>query len=46
MLGLGILLSLFTAMWVSRILIIAVGRTELGKNTNLFIGMKKEAKKL
>ena len=41
MLGLGILLSLFTAMWVSRIFIIAVGRTALGKNTDLFIGMKK-----
>lgn len=41
MLGLGILLSLFTAMWVSRVLIIAVGRTSLGKNANLFVGLKK-----
>ena len=41
MLGLGILLSLFTAMWVSRILIIAIGRTSLGKNTNMFVGLHK-----
>ncbi len=40
MLGLGIVLSLFTAMWVSRILIIAVGR-QLGKNAATFIGFKK-----
>ncbi len=40
MLGLGIILSLFTAMWVSRILIIAVGR-KIGKNSALFIGFKK-----
>ena len=40
MLGLGIVLSLFTAMWVSRILIIAVGR-KLGKNAQAFIGFKK-----
>ena len=44
MLGLGILLSLFTAMWVSRILIIALGRTVVGKNMTLFVGMKKESK--
>ncbi len=40
MLGLGIVLSLFTAMWVSRILIIAVGR-KLGKNAQAFIGFTK-----
>ncbi|MBC7503889.1 protein translocase subunit SecD [Candidatus Gracilibacteria bacterium] len=40
MLGLGIILSLFTAMWVSRILIIAVGR-KIGKNSQAFIGFKK-----
>jgi protein-export membrane protein SecD len=40
MLGLGIVLSLFTAMWVSRILIIAVGR-KIGKHPNMFIGFKK-----
>lgn len=40
MLGMGIILSLFTAMWVSRILIIAVGR-KLGKNPSTFIGFKK-----
>ncbi len=40
MLGLGIVLSLFTAMWVSRILIIAVGR-KIGKNAQMFIGFKK-----
>lgn len=40
MLGLGIVLSLFTAMWVSRILIIAVGRTSIGKNVRLFVGQK------
>ncbi len=40
MLGMGIVLSLFTAMWVSRILIIAVGR-KLGKNAQVFIGFKK-----
>lgn len=38
MLGLGIVLSLFTAMWVSRILIIAVGRKMEGK-TKAFIGV-------
>jgi len=41
MLGLGILLSLFTAMWVSRILILAVGRTRIGKNPSYFVGLKK-----
>ena len=40
MLGMGIVLSLFTAMWVSRILIIAVGR-KIGKNAQIFIGFKK-----
>lgn len=40
MLGLGIILSLFTAMWVSRILIIAVGRL-MSENTKLFIGVTK-----
>ncbi len=40
MLGLGIILSLFTAMWVSRILILAVGR-KMWRNTNAFIGFKK-----
>lgn len=39
MLGLGIVLSLFTAMWVSRILIIAVSRTRLGKSPKVFIGL-------
>ncbi len=38
--GLGIVLSLFTAMWVSRILIIAVGR-KIGKNPKAFIGFTK-----
>jgi preprotein translocase subunit SecD len=38
MLGLGIVLSLFTAMWVSRILIMAVGRTQIGKNIEMFVG--------
>lgn len=40
MLGLGIVLSLFTAMWVSRILVIAVGR-KIGKNPEAFIWFKK-----
>jgi protein-export membrane protein SecD len=40
MLGLGIVLSLFTAMWVSRILIIAVGRN-MGKRLEAFIGYTK-----
>lgn len=40
MLGLGIVLSLFTAMWVSRILVIAVGRL-MSENTKLFIGATK-----
>lgn len=38
MLGLGIVLSLFTAMWVSRVLILAVGRY-FSKNTKTFIGL-------
>ncbi len=41
MLGLGIVLSLFTAMWVSRVLIIAVGAKMHG-NSELFVGLKKE----
>jgi protein-export membrane protein SecD len=40
MLGLGIVLSLFTAMWVSRILILAVGK-KMHHNAKLFIGFKK-----
>ncbi len=40
MLGLGIILSLFTAMWVSRILIIAVGR-KMSNNTAAFVGFRK-----
>ncbi len=36
MLGLGILLSLFTAMWISRILILVVGH-KMRKNTKAFI---------
>ena len=38
MLGLGIVLSLFTAMWVSRVLIAAVGKTKIGENPKLFVG--------
>lgn len=38
MLGLGILLSLFTAMWISRILILVVGN-KMRKNTKAFIGV-------
>ncbi len=38
MLGLGIILSLFTAMWVSRILIMMVAKTSIGKNTKWFVG--------
>lgn len=38
MLGLGILLSLFTAMWVSRILILVAGN-KMRKNTKAFIGV-------
>jgi protein-export membrane protein SecD len=40
MLGLGIVLSLFTSMWVSRALIIALAKW-MGKNTLWFIGFKK-----
>lgn len=40
MLGVGILLSLFTAMWVSRILLLWVGR-KLKNKPDLFIGYKK-----
>lgn len=40
MLGIGIVLSLFTAMWVSRVLVLAVGR-KIGHNTLLFVGLKK-----
>lgn len=38
MLGLGIVLSLFTAMWISRILIVAVGR-KMKKHSKVFIGV-------
>ncbi|MDD2891772.1 MAG: protein translocase subunit SecD [Candidatus Gracilibacteria bacterium] len=38
MLGLGILLSLFTAMWVSRILILVAGN-KMRKKTKCFIGV-------
>jgi preprotein translocase subunit SecD len=38
MLGLGILLSLFTAMWISRILILVVGN-KMRKKTKCFIGV-------
>jgi preprotein translocase subunit SecD len=37
MLGLGIVLSLFTAMWISRVLIEVVGK-KMGKNMKLFVG--------
>lgn len=37
MLGLGIVLSLFTAMWVSRVLIEVVGKY-MAKNTKMFVG--------
>jgi protein-export membrane protein SecD len=40
MLGIGIVLSLFTAMWVSRVLILVVGK-RMSHNMNLFIGMNK-----
>ena len=40
MLGIGIVLSLFTAMWISRILILSVGHKFYGKE-NAFIGVKK-----
>lgn len=40
MLGLGIVLSLFTAMWVSRILILYFGQY-FGKDLTTFIGHKK-----
>jgi protein-export membrane protein SecD len=40
MLGLGIVLSLFTAMWVSRVLIAAVWKTKIGENAKLFVGHK------
>jgi preprotein translocase subunit SecD len=40
MLGLGIVLSLFTAMWVSRVLIAAVGKTKIGEDARLFVGYK------
>ena len=39
-LGIGIVLSLFTAMWVSRILIHAVGN-KMQNNTKAFIGISK-----
>lgn len=39
MLGLGIVLSLFTAMWISRILVLVVGR-RMKKNPGAFIGVR------
>ena len=39
-LGIGIVLSLFTAMWISRILVSFVG-SKIGKNTKLFLGFNK-----
>lgn len=38
MLGLGIVLSLFTAMWISRVLIIALAKTKIGQNKKWFVG--------
>jgi preprotein translocase subunit SecD len=43
MLGLGIILSLFTAMWVSRILLLAVWRY-FTHNTRSFIGVAQKQK--
>lgn len=39
MLGLGIVLSLFTAMWISRVFITAVSRTRVGKSSKWFVGI-------
>jgi preprotein translocase subunit SecD len=39
MLALGIVISLFSAMWISRVLLILLAKTM--KNTVTFIGMKK-----
>ena len=41
MLGLGIVLSLFTAMWVSRVLILMVAKTRVGENAKWFVGLDK-----
>jgi protein-export membrane protein SecD len=40
MLGLGIVLSLFTSMWISRVLIEVVAK-KMGQNTELFVGEKR-----
>lgn len=40
MLGIGIVLSLFTAMWVSRILVLYAGESFEGRETK-FVGLKK-----
>lgn len=40
MLGLGIVLSLFTAMWVSRVIIMEVGK-RWGGNMHTFVGLQK-----
>ena len=43
MLGIGIILSLFTAMFVSRVLIFLVGTSRaMSKNNHLFLGLKDE----
>lgn len=43
MLGLGIVLSLFTAMWVSRVLIQLVAQTQIAANAQLFVWYKSES---
>ncbi|MBS9783842.1 protein translocase subunit SecD [Candidatus Gracilibacteria bacterium] len=40
MLGIGIIVSLFTAMWVSRVMLLLVGK-KMSKAPQLFIGYKK-----
>lgn len=40
MLGIGIVLSLFTAMWVSRILVLYAGESFEGREAK-FVGLKK-----
>lgn len=37
MLGLGIVLSLFSAMWISRVLIISIGKTKVWQNPKWFV---------
>ena len=44
MLGLGIVLSLFTAMWVSRVFVEFVG-IHMKQNTWLFVGEKQQVSK-